>query len=103
MPDERPNTGSYQPKHYLADFGYSAKMPHWDEVEAVALLLGINPRFVNLREEYISGVSDRYKEQYFSLLNSARRSVRAEQIGDKLRPSDWLEWHRDFGIHDQRA
>ena len=93
---QRPAAGSYQPKSYLADFSYWAKMPNWTDREAIAVLLGVNPHFVDEREEYLQGDAGQYEDQYFGLLRSARRAIEFDQIGTQLRPADWIEWAHRF-------
>jgi hypothetical protein len=93
-------TGFYQPNTYLADFGYWAKMANWTEGEAAAVLLGINPHYVNPREGDLSGEASQYKEQYFGILKSAKRALDAGHLRGYPAPAEWVGWAKqlDFPI-----
>jgi hypothetical protein len=78
-----------------ADFSHWARMHYWSAEEAVALILGKNPKRVNLinLDEYSTRVSP-FIPKYKNLRELINRAVEVEDLPERATPRQSVEWAR---------
>jgi hypothetical protein len=85
----------------VADFSHWACMAYWSAEEAVALILGKDPKRVNLinLEEYSTQVSP-FIQRFRNLKELIDRAIEAEVVPKQPTPRQWVEWAKknDFEI-----
>ena len=84
-----------------ADFSHWVCMAYWSAEEAVALILGKDPKRVNLInfDEYTTGASP-FIQRFKNLKELIDRATEAEVVPKQATPRQWVEWakHLDRGI-----
>ena len=84
-----------------ADFSHWARMSYWSAEEAVALILGKDPKRVNLinLDEYYTRAS-LFIQKFKNLRELIDRAVGAEDLPERATPRQFVEWARklDFEI-----
>lgn len=81
-----------------ADFSHWACMAYWSAEEAVALILGKDPKRVNLinLDEYSTQVSP-FIQKYKKLKELIDRAIEAEVVPKQPTPRQSVEWARKIG------
>ena len=81
-----------------ADFSHWAHMAYWSAEEAVALILGKDPKRVNLinLDEYSTRVSP-FIPKYKNLRELIDRAVEVEDLPERATPRQSVEWARKIG------
>jgi len=84
-----------------ADFSHWVCMAYWSAEEAVALILGKDPKRVNLinLDEYSTRVSP-FIQRFKNLKELIDRAIEAEVVPKQPTPRQWVEWAKknDFEI-----
>lgn len=86
------------PINFKPDFGYWAKLPYWNIEEAVALVLGRDPKYANRKgvQPYLN-VSWGAR-QYEQTLVIAERAVGMQQLTNGTIPGPFLAWAKRYDI-----
>jgi len=75
-----------------ANCEYWARMPHWTEEEAAALLLGVNPEIMTNGSDSWEDIVRAHAGQYAGILALTRRVTANRQIEPPCTPARWLAW-----------
>ncbi len=80
------------------DFAYWAKSPYWTIEEAVALVLGREPKYANRKSVQIYSQVSPGAQLYLRTLELADRNVSWKQLTNPTAPGAFLAWAKRCGI-----
>lgn len=96
--EKRESDEALRPINFPGDFAYWAKSPYWTIEEAVALVLGKEPKYANRKSVQIYLQVSPGAQLFMRTLELADRNVSWSQLTNPTPPGAFLVWAKRYGV-----
>lgn len=96
--EKRERNEALLPINFRGDFAYWAKSPYWTIEEAVALVLGREPKYANRKSVQVYLQVSSGAQLFMRTLELADRNVSWNQLTNPTPPGAFLVWAKRYGV-----